>query len=41
MSLNQTIQKFPTNFVAGMFGFKGRPYFETEDAAQQPVQVQF
>lgn len=41
MTLNETIQKFPTNFIAGMFGFKERPYFETEEAAQQPVQVKF
>jgi LemA protein len=41
MTLNETIQKFPTNFIAGMFGFKGRQYFETEEVAQQPVQVQF
>ena len=41
MSLNETIQKFPTNLVASIFGFKQRQYFETEDAAQQPVQVQF
>jgi LemA protein len=41
MTLNETVQKFPTNFIAGMFGFKERLYFETEDAAQQPVQVDF
>jgi LemA protein len=41
MTLNETIQRFPTNVVASMFSFKQRLYFETEEAAQQPVQVDF
>jgi len=31
--LNTTVEKVPTNFVAMIFGFKKREYFEIEDAA--------
>ena len=34
-------QSFPTNLMAGTFGFRGREYFEMEEAARQPVKVQF
>jgi LemA protein len=39
--LNQTIQVFPSNVIAGMFGFKEREYFETQGAEREPVKVKF
>lgn len=40
--LNIKIATFPSNLIAGMFGFKPRDFFETDDkAAEQPVSVQF
>ncbi len=38
---NIYIQKFPTNLMAGMFGFKTKPYFESEQVAKQAPQVKF
>jgi LemA protein len=39
--LNTKIQVFPTNVMAGMFGFQGRQYFETAEADREPVAVKF
>jgi LemA protein len=40
--LNTKIQTFPTNLIAGMFGFKVMEFFDTEtEAEKQPVQVKF
>src|SRR5579871_4066888 len=39
--LNTKIQSFPTNIIAGMFGFTQRQFFETTDADREPVQVKF
>lgn len=41
--LNTKIQQFPSNFVAGMFGFKDKEFFEVEDLAsiEKPVDVKF
>lgn len=42
--LQNAIEQFPTNIVAGMFGFKTREFFaldSTEEAARQPVKVAF
>ncbi len=40
--LNNRIQQFPSNVVAGMFHFTEREFFELEDeAARQAPQVQF
>jgi LemA protein len=41
LSLNQTTQVFPSNIIAGMFGFKQREYFEVQGAEREPVKVQF
>lgn len=41
LGYNNLIQSFPARIVAGMGGFKDREYFQTEDAAKQPVQVKF
>ena len=41
MKYNTTIQSFPTNLLAGMFGFQALPYFEVDDGQRQAVQVKF
>jgi len=40
---NTATQTFPSNIVAGMFGFKNREFFELEEgsAAEEPVAVNF
>ena len=41
-SYNQTLVQFPTNVVAGLFGFKSMPFFEVTDAAERNApQVKF
>jgi LemA protein len=39
--LNTKIQVFPTNILAGMFGFQGRQFFETAEGDREPVAVKF
>src|SRR6476660_5259707 len=39
--LNTKIQSFPTNLLAGMFGFQTRQFFEVEAADREPVAVKF
>src|SRR5258707_11539909 len=39
--LNTRIQVFPTNILAGMFGFQGRQFFESAEAEREPVTVKF
>ncbi len=43
--LNTKIQTFPSNLIAGMFGFKNRVFFELDEAeqkqAEKPVDVKF
>jgi len=39
--LNTKIQSFPTNILAGMFGFTARQFFETTEADREPVAVKF
>jgi LemA protein len=43
--LNTKIEQFPSNIIAGMFGFKKREFFELEEAemakAEKPVDVKF
>ena len=40
--LNNKIELFPSNIIAGMFGFTKREFFEVEEAAaRQPVAVKF
>ena len=34
-------EKFPSNIIAGLFGFKEREYFETGEADREPVKVDF
>ncbi len=38
---NNGIQTFPGVLFAGMFGFSARPFLEIEEAAAQPVHVDF
>jgi LemA protein len=39
--LNTKIQSFPSNILAGMFGFQPRQFFETTEADREPVAVKF
>ena len=41
LKFNTKLQTFPANLIAKRFGFVEREYFETEDAARGPVQVDF
>lgn len=41
MSYNTLIQSFPANMIAGSFGFAQRDYFAMDEAAREPVKVQF
>jgi LemA protein len=34
-------EKFPSNIIANMFGFKAREYFEAGEADREPVKVNF
>ncbi len=38
---NTKIQVFPTNLIAGMFGFTKREFFDAPDVAAEPPQVKF
>ena len=39
--LNNAVEVFPNNLIAGPFGFRRMSYFEVEDAEKQNVKVQF
>lgn len=41
--LNITVESFPSNIIASMFGFKKEDFFdlEGEEAAKEPVKVEF
>jgi LemA protein len=39
--LNTRIQQFPSNIIAGMFGFKTREFFEIADTERAAPQVKF
>jgi len=38
---NQTIRRFPTNFIAGLFGFQRAEFFEAPEAAETAPEVSF
>lgn len=38
---NTKIRRFPQNFIAGMFGFTAKPYFDAQEGADQAPKVQF
>ncbi|MCL4310241.1 MAG: LemA family protein [Actinomycetota bacterium] len=39
MDFNNKVQTFPSNVVAGAFGFKAREYFEVPEEEKEPVKV--
>lgn len=41
MTFNTMVQSFPSNIIAGMFGFTQKEYFPMEDVAREPVKVDF
>ena len=38
---NTYIKRFPQNFLAGMFGFQAKPYFEATEGAEKAPEVKF
>jgi LemA protein len=38
---NVAVRQFPRNFIAGLWGFRDRPFFEVPAAARQAPQVKF
>jgi LemA protein len=41
LSYDNALETVPTNVVAGLFNFRPREYFETEDATREAPRVQF
>jgi LemA protein len=41
LSYENALETVPTNIVAGIFNFRPRAYFETEDATREAPSVQF
>ena len=39
--LNTRVQQFPSNLIAGMFGFRNREFFEIPDAERETPKVKF
>lgn len=38
---NTKLRRFPTNMIAGMFGFKSKPYFQSQPGAENAPKVEF
>ena len=38
---NQRVKQFPSNLVAGIFGFKSRQGFESDEGADKRVEIKF
>jgi LemA protein len=38
---NTYIRRFPQNFLAGMFGFQAKPYFEAAEGSEKAPEVKF
>jgi len=38
---NTYIKRFPQNFIAGMFGFQAKPYFDAAEGAEKAPEVKF
>jgi LemA protein len=38
---NSQLRRFPTNIMAGIFGFEKKPYFEAQAGAQEAPKVEF
>lgn len=41
LTYNTYIRRFPQNFLAGMFAFQAKPYFEAEKGAEKAPEVKF
>ncbi|MEK6984356.1 MAG: LemA family protein [Nanoarchaeota archaeon] len=41
MTLNNKIQQFPSNVIAGMLNFKEKEFFKTDETEKKPVKVEF
>ena len=41
LTYDTAIQQFPGSIVAGIFGFKEKPYFEIEEKSREAVKVSF
>jgi LemA protein len=41
LSYNTYIKRFPQSFLAGMFGFQAKPYFEAVEGAEKAPEVKF
>ena len=41
LELNNKIDMFPSNILAGVFGFAKREFFEVADGEKEPVRVEF
>jgi LemA protein len=41
MTYNTFIKRFPQSFIAGMFGFAAKPYFEAAEGAEKAPEVKF
>jgi LemA protein len=41
LTYNTYIRRFPQNFLAGMFSFQSKPYFEAEKGAEKAPEVKF
>jgi len=41
LDLNNKIDMFPSNIIAGMFAFAKREFFEVADGEKEPVKVSF
>lgn len=38
---NKSVKSFPSNLMAGLFGFEARPYFEADAGAEKAPKVEF
>ena len=41
LQYDNSLEMFPTNILAGMFGFQPKPYFEAPAVDREPVKVKF
>ena len=41
LQYDNALEMFPTNILAGMFGFQPKPYFEAPATDREPVKVKF
>ena len=41
LSYDNAIEMFPSNVIAGIFGFKAQPYFEAPEGEKKAVKVKF